>query len=207
MIELARRLLIASLAAASPLIAQVPVHAAGAPVDAGKTPPLVPANFAVPTKIAGPGFQLVPLGPDVVQIDYDAYMSSIEHLQQTFTHSTAWPRKDILRADAMQDMKQEQARFESRTSFAFAVLTPDGRRERGSVYISRSPVPQYDAVVRMWVTKAEYDAGFDAQLYKWVTAWVRKDWPFRNVAYPGRSIDMATWNAMVAANAPAKVKP
>jgi len=48
------------------------------------------------------------------------------------------------------------------------------------------------------VAKAEYDAGFDAALYKWVADWV-KDWPFRNVAYPGRSIDWATWDSMVAA--------
>ena len=206
MIELARRLLIASLLAASPLIAQGPVHAAAGPVEAGTPPPLVPADFAVPTRVEAAGFQLVPLGPAVVDIDYDAYMSSVEHLQQMFTHSTAWPRKDIPRADAMQDMEQEQARFRARTSFAFSVLTPDGRRERGSVYISRSPVPQYDAVVRMWVTKADYDAGFDAELYSWVTAWVGQAWPFKKVAFPGRSIDLTTWNAMVAANTPAETK-
>lgn len=79
------------------------------------------------------------------------------------------------------------------------MLTPDGSRDRGSVYVSPSPVAGYDAVARMWVTKAEKDAGFDADLYKWVTAWVQKDWPFRKVAYPGRSIDWATWDAMVAA--------
>jgi len=38
------------------------------------------------------------------------------------------------------------------------------------------------------VARAEYDAGFDAELHKWVAAWVQKDWPFRKVAYPGRSI-------------------
>ena len=87
------------------------------------------------------------------------------------------------------------------------MLTPDGRRERGSVYLSPSPVPGYDALVRLWVTKAEYDAGFDAELYAWVVDWVRKDWPFRKVAYPGRSIDWATWDEAVAANAPKKAVP
>ncbi len=38
----------------------------------------------------------------------------------------------------------------------------------------QSPVEGYEAVVRMWVTKADYDAGFDAALYKWVTSWIRK---------------------------------
>jgi len=79
------------------------------------------------------------------------------------------------------------------------VLTPDGSRELGSVYVSPSPVAGYDAVVRMWVTKAEYDKGFDAELYRWVSSWVGREWPFAKVAYPGREIDWVTWDAMVAA--------
>jgi hypothetical protein len=168
--------------------------------------PFVPAGFDVPTLAEGPGFKLVPLGPALVKIDYDAYMSSIEHLQKTFTRSSDWPTVTIIDADAMKDMETEAARFQKRQSFAYGVLTPDGRRERGSVYVSPSPIPGYDAVVRLWVTKAEHDAGFDAKLYAWVTDWVRTKWPFARVAYPGRAIDWASWDALVAAS-PAKAKP
>lgn len=160
-------------------------------------PPLVPADFAVPTLVEGPGFKLVPLGPDLVKIDFDAYMASIEHLQQTFTRSTDWPHAGLTDADAIKDMEGEQARFRARKSFAYGVLTPDGTRERGSVYVSPSPVAGYDAVVRLWVTKAEYDAGFDAALYVWVQAWVAKEWPFARVAYPGRAIAWGEWDALV----------
>jgi len=159
---------------------------------------LVPADFEVPTLVEGAGFKLVALGPELVKIDFDAYMSSIEHLQQTFTRSTAWPHPNISDADAMLDMETEQARFEKRESFAYGVLTPDGTRERGSFYVRPSPVPGYDAVVSLWVTKAEYDAGFDAELYEWGKEWIAKEWPFKNVAYPGRAIDWATWDAQVA---------
>ena len=174
---------------------------------AAPTPAFVPADFNPPTLIEAPDFKLVPLGPDVVKQDFDAYMSSIDHLQKTFSRSTNWPQAGITDADAMKDMEGEQARFKGRRSFDYSVLTPDGRRERGSVYVSPSPVAGYDAVVRLWVTKADYDAGFDAALYKWVTEWVRKDWPFRKVAYPGRSIDWATWDKMVAANKPKQAGP
>ncbi|MFT4025199.1 MAG: twin-arginine translocation pathway signal protein [Novosphingobium sp.] len=163
-------------------------------------PPLVPDDFKVPVLAEGPGFKLVPLGPALVKVDFDAYMSSIEHLQQTFSRSTAWPREGITDADAMKDMEGEQARFQARKSFAYGVLTPDGRRERGSVYVRPSPSKDYDAVVSLWVTKADYDAGFDAELYRWVTGWVQKEWPFKRVAYPGRGIDWGTWDALVAAN-------
>lgn len=169
------------------------------PATVSQSPsPFVSVDFTVPTLIEGPGFRLVPLGPALVKVDFDAYMSSIEHLQKTFTRSTAWPHAGLSDADAMQDMNTEQARFQGRKSFAYAVLTPDGLRERGSVYVSPSPVPGYDAVVRLWVTKAEYDAGFDAQLYAWVQTWVAKDWPFAKVAYPGRAIAWDEWDAAVA---------
>ncbi len=188
----ARTLILAAAALTFPLAIQAQPAATPAPL-------FVPASLNPPTLVETPAFKLVPLGPDVVKQDFDAYMSSIEHLQKTFSRSPNWPRAGITDADAMKDMEGEQARFRARRSFDYSVLTPDGRRERGSVYVSPSPVAGYDAVVRLWVTKADYDAGFDAALYQWVRDWVRQDWPFRNVAYPGRSIDWATWDAMVAA--------
>jgi hypothetical protein len=160
---------------------------------------LVAPDFAVPTLMVTPHFKLVPLGPALVKIDFDAYMSSVEHLQKTFTRSTDWPHAGISDADAMKDMDGEQARFQARKAFSYSVLTPDGKRERGCVYVSPSPIPGYDAQVRIWVTKAEYDAGFDAELYAWATKWVKTGWPFKRVAYPGRNIDWGTWDALVAA--------
>ena len=187
----------------SPATGNGPPGAGIAPAATQSSGPValfVPAEFAVPALVETAHFKLVPLGPELVDVDFEAYMSSIEHLQQTFTRSTDWPHKDISDSDAMRDMETEQARFRKRQSFAYAVLTPDGRRERGSVYVSPSPVEGYDAMVRMWVTKAEYDAGFDAELYAWVADWIRKDWPFAKIAYPGRAIDWITWDALVARN-------
>jgi len=158
---------------------------------------LVAAEFAVPERAEGPDFVLVPLGPDLVEVDYAAYMSSIEHLQQTFSRSTGWPHPGITADEAMADMENEAARFAARTSFAYGVLTPDGTRERGSLYVSRSPVPGYGAMVRMWVTKDEYDAGFDAELYRWAQGWIAQEWPFARVAFPGRAIAWDEWDAEV----------
>lgn len=162
-------------------------------------PALVAPTYAVPTSAEGPGFVLRPLGPDLVKIDFDAYMSSVEHLQQTFTRSKDWPHAGISDADALLDMQTEAARFAARESFAYSVLTPDGKRERGCIYVAPSPVPGYDAVVRLWVTKAEYDAGFDKALEAWAHQWVAAKWPFRKVAWPGRDIDWATWDALTKA--------
>lgn len=165
-------------------------------------PALVPATFAPPVLAEGPGFRLVPLGPALVKLDYDAYMSSIAHLQATFSRSTRWPHAGITDAEAMVDMETEQGRFQRRESFAYGVLTPDGKRERGSFYLSPSPVAGYDAMARLWVTKAEHDAGFDATLYQWARQWVRTAWPFARVAWPGREIPWDQWDAMTGSKAP-----
>lgn len=187
---------LAALLAASPLAAETAQPAGMAEAPA---PPFVAPDFTVPTRIEGPGFVLVPLGPALVDIDFAAYMSSITHLQQTFTRSAGWPRADITAAEAMADMESEAGRFARRESFAYAVLTPDGKRERGCVYVYPSTVPGHDAVVRLWVTQAEYDAGFDAELYAWTQDWMARDWPFKSIAYPGRATAWDTWDAMVAA--------
>lgn len=192
-----------TLAAAALLLATAPGLACAAeqapPAPSTSAPALLPfvaPAFAVPTSAEGPGFRLQPLGPDLVKIDFEAYMSSIEHLQQTFTRSTAWPHPAITDADALLDMQTEAARFAARESFAYAVLTPDGKRERGCIYVSPSPVAGYDAVVRIWVTKAEHDAGFDQQLAAWAHTWIAMKWPFRQVAWPGRDVPWSVWDAL-----------
>lgn len=180
--------------AAAPAMVVDPVVAEPAVTTTGAA--LVGADFVVPTLVPADGFKLVPLGPDVVKIDFDAYMSSIEHLQTTFTRSTSWPREGISDADAMLDMETEQGRFNRRESFAYAVLTPEGSRERGSVYVKPSSKAGYDAEVLLWVTKAEFDAGFDSQLFAWVSQWITTQWPFQKVAYPGREIPWDVWDVL-----------
>lgn len=194
-------LILTMLAMAGPALASAPAAvtptmvSAPAPISA-----FVPEGFNVPVLVETANFKLVPLGPNLAKVDFDAYMSSIEHLQKTFSRSTSWPREGISADEAMRDMEQEQARFRNRESFAYAVLSPDGTRERGCVYVYPSTVPGYDAIVRMWVTKGELDAGFDAELYAWVTAWIQTAWPMKNVAYPGRAVAWDKWDAMIAAN-------
>lgn len=179
---------------------RVPKSAAAVKSSAKPASSFIPAGFNAPTLVETAQFKMVPLGPDLVKIDFDAYMSSIEHLQKTFSRSADWPHNGISATDAMRDMETEQARFRKRTSFAYAVLTKDGRRERGSVYVSPTPVAGYDAMVKLWVTKAEYDAGFDAELFAWVTTWMQKDWPFAKIVYPGRSLTWEEWDSAIAAS-------
>ena len=142
----------------------------------------VPVDFRIPVHYQTNTYQLVPLGPEVVKLDYDAYMGSIEHLQKTL--GGKWPHVGLTMTDAMKDMETEDARWKARKSFAYAVLAPDKSKELGSVYVRPSRKPGFDAQVTMWVTKDQFDRGFEDELFAAVKTWIAKDWPFKNVEYP-----------------------
>lgn len=158
----------------------------------------VPAEFEPPREIVGDGFVLVPLDTNVTELDFNAYMSSIQHLQDTFTHSTSWPREGLTMEDAVKDMENEEARFTERKSFPYAVLDLDRTRERGCVYVRPSKKQGYDAAVRLWVTAADFEQGFDAELFTWTQNWIEQAWPFENVAYPERTIPLDEWESLPA---------
>ena len=154
----------------------------------------IPNTFEPPTLVETPTFIVKPLGPELVNVDYVAYMSSIEHLQKTFSRSTSWPHENVSMTDAMVDMQNEERRFNARESFAYAVLTPDEAIELGCVYVYPSTKPGFDAVIRLWVTQEQYDKGFDPILLAWTKQWINEAWPFENPAYPGRDIPWSAWD-------------
>ena len=183
--------LLATLKAA--MLASLCALSAGA--NASDQSPFIPETFEPPVYVIGDGFVLKPLGPELVEVDYVAYMSSIEHLRTTFSLGN-WPREDINMDDAMLDMENEARRFAERSSFAYAVLTKDEQTELGCVYVYPSKKAGYDAMVRLWVTQAEFDKGFDAELFAWTKEWVAASWPFANPAYPGRLPAWDEWNKL-----------
>ena len=156
----------------------------------------IPADFQPPTLVETSGFIIKPLGPKLMEIDFVAYMSSIEHLQKTFTRGTSWPHEGLDMDDALLDMQTEERRFNQRESFAYAVLTPDGKTELGCVYVYPSKKAGFDAVIRLWVTQEQYDLGFDATLYSWTQRWIETTWPFETPAYPGRAISWSDWESV-----------
>ena len=152
--------------------------------------PFVPADFQVPEMYVSQRgtFKLKPLGPKYAKLDYDAYMSSIEHLQKNFSGSNRWPHAGISMAEAIEDTKGEESGFKARRKFTFAVLNMTESRELGSVYIGPSPKEGYDAAVRMWVTENQAAIEFDRRLLEEVKVWLRARWPFGKIAFIGSEI-------------------
>lgn len=150
-----------------------------------QTAGFVPADFKVPARLVRKEYQLAPLGPKLARHDFDAYMSSIEHIRSSFG-SGKWPSAGITMAEAVKDVEGEEQRFQARKSFTYAVLSPDGTRELGCVYIQPSREAAHDAVVAMWTTKAAFDAGLQKQLDADVRVWLAKEWPFQRVLYQNK---------------------
>ena len=147
---------------------------------------LVPDNFEIPEKLQTDKFRLRMLTVDDVDKDYEAVMSSIEHLQGIFGERIDWPSPNLTKKQDLIDLGWHQKEFQRRTSFAYTVMKPDEKECLGCMYIFPTDKQGYDADVFMWVTKKEYDNGLDSMLFDTVKSWIKKDWPFKKVAYPGR---------------------
>ena len=145
--------------------------------------PFVPDEFDVPVLFNGPGFRLEPLGEQHNERDYDAWMSSIEHIQSTpgFGEGRDWPSPMSLESNRS-DLVAHDRDFADRTGFTYSIL--DGDEVIGCVYIYPSRTAEFDAEVSSWVRESR--AQMDPVVYRALADWLRVEWPFTNPRYAPR---------------------
>lgn len=148
----------------------------------------VPAEFEVPELLEHDRFRLRPLTVNDVVKDYDAVMSSREHLWRQFGQAWGWPPADLTLEQDLIDLGWHQKEFQRRASFAYAVMSPDERRLLGCVYVDPTDQDGDDAQVWLWVRAGELPGGLEAVLEATVRRWVEERWPFARVAWPGREL-------------------
>jgi hypothetical protein len=156
--------------------------------------PFVPAEFTVPERLETPEFRLRMLTVHDVVKDYDAVMSSVDHLAEVWPGS-GWPEGLTLEQNLI-DLGWHQKEFQRRRSFAYTVVHPSESQVLGCVYINPTRKLGHDAVVYFWVRQSDLASGLDAKLGAAVRGWIEKEWPFRKPAYPGRHIGWEEWNAL-----------
>ncbi|MGH6932152.1 MAG: hypothetical protein ACREEE_06930 [Dongiaceae bacterium] len=156
---------------------------------------LVPNDFKVPDKVAAKGFALRKLTVHDVAADFEAIKSSAAHLAHVFGPRNDWPKGLTLDRN-LADLGWHETEFENRTSFCWAVWTPDTSRYRGCTYIHPSQKVGVDAEIIMWVTKFEFDNGFDRELFQFFSSWIKDSWPFKNPVYPGRSLGWVDYDRL-----------
>lgn len=144
--------------------------------------PFFPDDFDPPRSLWRFDFTLEPLSPQHNKHDYDAWMSSIDHILATPGFSGhSWPQEMTLEENLL-DIEGHVDDFQQRKGFTFTVLQ-DGV-VIGCVYIY--PNEAKDGVrVRSWVRKSH--AHLDKPLYEAVSQWLSESWPFENVEYAPRA--------------------
>ncbi len=143
---------------------------------------LVSDEFDVPAGLDTPQYRLRMLTVHDVIKDYDAVMSSVEHLKGVLDPDSNWPEGLSIEQDLI-DLGWHQKEFQKRSSFAYTMMTPSDEHCLGCVYIY--PSEEADADVFMWVRRDEYER-LDVHLETAVRKWIESDWPFNSVRYPGR---------------------
>ena len=141
----------------------------------------VPEDFEPPTGFTTDRFCLEPLTVEHNEADFAAWSSSIEHIRRTpGFEGGSWPRQMTPEENA-EDLAMHAKHFAQRAGFTYTVVDPAGD-VIGCVYIYPGREGA-DADVRSWV-RADH-ADLDGPLRREVLAWVRRQWPFRNVSCAG----------------------
>ena len=92
----------------------------------------LPRDFIVPTLLETDRCRLRPLTIHDVVKDYDAVMTSREHLWQMFGDTWGWPSEDLTLEQDLIDLGWHQKEFQLRSSFDYAVMSLDEKRVLGA---------------------------------------------------------------------------
>ncbi len=155
--------------------------------------PFVAADFEVPETLQTERFRLRMLTVNDVVQDFEAVTTSKEHLQNVW--QSKWPEGLTLEQNLI-DLGWHQKEFQRRRSFTYTVVAPDESRVLGCVYIYPTRKQGFDAEVYFWARQSELAGGLETQLELALKNWLDQRWPFENVAFPGKDIAWAEWNAM-----------
>jgi len=155
--------------------------------------PFVNPEFKIPKTFENDRYRLRMLSINDAVKDYDAVMSSTKHLQQLW--GADWPKGHTLEQNLI-DLGWHQYEFQSRNSFAYAVVSLDESRILGNVYINPTRKRGYDAAIHFWARESELSNGIEDNLKMELEKWLKAEWPFKKVAFPGREIQRAVWLAI-----------
>jgi hypothetical protein len=155
-----------------------------------------PDSVIIPLGIETKDFRIRILTINDVLKDYDAVMSSIDHLKGIFGPSSSWPSADLTLEQDLIDLGWHQKEFQIGSSFAYTVMSLDESRCLGCVYVDPSEKAGYDAKVILWVCQSEVRKGLDEKLFSAVKIWLSEEWWFTTVAFPGRQLSWKEWDSL-----------
>ncbi|HET9325420.1 MAG TPA: GNAT family N-acetyltransferase [Candidatus Eisenbacteria bacterium] len=116
--------------------------------------------------------------------DYAAVMSDPAALRRW--SQSDWPSDDFTLAENLADLERHEREHKDGIAFTFTVLSPDGGRCLGCVYLT--PVfkeaanlcrgAAYPVQLGFWVRSSEVASDLDRHLFEALRRWLRNDWAF-----------------------------
>ncbi len=159
--------------------------------------PLVPDGYSPPRTHRFARFTLEVLTPHYAAQDYAAVITSADAIRHVFGPMNGWPAADISFAQNLADLERHAREFADRAAFAYALLSPDGERYLGCLYLKpiTKPTP-FDARAYFWLSTLADRGDLAERVLIDVQAWLKTAWPFRAVVFPGRTMSWAEWAAL-----------
>lgn len=145
----------------------------------------LPEGFEVPEIVETARFRLRSITIHDAFKDYDAVMSSRQHLWDRFGEIWGWPPPDMTIEQNIIDLAWHQKEFQLRSSFDYAVMSLDEKRLLGCVYVDPPQVEGTEADVWFWARESERPFGLEAELETFLLGWLVERWPFAAVAVNG----------------------
>lgn len=135
-----------------------------------------------PDRLDTDAFTLVPLRTHHAELDHAALMASAGMLR--VWSGSDWPAPGFTVADNEDDLARHQEEHDAGDAFTYTVLSPDGERCLGCVYVEpparwvdETPgTPAGDAVVGLWVVADRVGDGLELRLFAAVHRWLRDMW-------------------------------
>ena len=152
--------------------------------------PFLPTEFTIPAVVQTERFRMRSITIHDAFKDYDAVMSSRDHLWSRFGAIWGWPAADLSIEQNIIDLAWHQKEFQLRSSFDYAVMSLDERRLLGCVYIDPPDASGTDADVWFWARQSELSTGLEEQLGEFVASWLASAWPLKKVTLNGQLRDL-----------------
>jgi len=156
----------------------------------------LPRDFQPPAGLEHERFHLRPIKIHDVVKDYDAVMTSRDHLWELFGEAWRWPPATLTLEEDLVDLAWHQKEGELKHSFNFAVMSRDESRLLGCVYVDPPTKAGFDAEVFWWARQDELANGLEEAIGDAARAWIGAWWPFERVAFPGRDQPWPEWDAL-----------
>ena len=164
----------------------------------------IPDDYSPPQTYQSSLFRLEVLSPKFATEDFASVTASANDIRHVFGPTNGWPSPDMSYAENLADLERHEREFFERQAFAYSILSHDRGAYLGCLYIKpiKSKIDNdfrksmYGAQAFVWLGTQEHSGNLAEQVLVDLQIWLEEAWPFRAVAFPGRTIGWSVWEQM-----------